>query len=86
MVDGVNVYVDADGDCTIVLYDAADAVLATATIDKDVRGASAAAAIYPLPLSAAVTLTRDTTYRLVCKPTSGHERAPSMTPRWRPSP
>lgn len=70
VVEGVNVYMEADGDCTIVLYDAADAVLATVSFDKDVRHTTAAAAIYPLPLSAAVTLTRDTTYRLVVKPTS----------------
>ncbi|HXG17179.1 MAG TPA: hypothetical protein VNK50_13085 [Calidithermus sp.] len=68
-LEGVEAWVLAGADCQIVLYGPTDTVLATVALDPDLRQ-SGSAARYPLLLPAPVALTRNTTYRLVCKPTT----------------
>jgi len=69
-VAGAWLWCTLPGDATIVLYDAADAVLASVALDKDRRGTpttagGTAAALFAAP----VTLTAGATYRLTCLPT-----------------
>jgi len=67
-VSGVWVAVDLDGDGDIILYDNADTVLATTSLDKEMRGSTVRGNQYYS--FASVTLTKDTIYRLVIKPTT----------------
>jgi hypothetical protein len=68
-VDGCWFRADFDGDCDIVLYDASDTVLATATMDASARPATAGANAWfrfdPVVLTAGVT------YRLAVRPSTG---------------
>lgn len=60
---------DFDGDFDLVLYDAADSVVASVSVDKDVRSAANGQSSEHL-FSSSVTLTANVNYRLVVKPTS----------------
>lgn len=68
-VCGVYAYVDADGDCEVVIYNSADTVLATAALDKDVR-MSAAGNAHNLLLTNDVMITEGEQYRVVLKPST----------------
>lgn len=66
--DGAWVRIDADGDVDIVLYDNADVVLATATIDASQRAQTLGMDF--VVRWAGVTLTANTTYRLSVRPST----------------
>ena len=67
--DGCWIRGDFDGDADIVLYDGADNVLATATMDASARPATGGAnAWFKWD---AVSLTANTTYRLALRPSTG---------------
>lgn len=68
-VSGFWTTADIDGDVEFVLYDSANAVLATVLIDKD-EEAVATAAYHTYRPFAPVTLVANAVYRLVAKPTS----------------
>lgn len=56
------------GDAEVILYDASSVVLASASIDKDIRGYNGGAAIHHVHLSAEVELAALAVYRLAIKP------------------
>ncbi len=64
--------IDLDANADVVVYNAADGVLSTSSLDSDVRpGTSACHHIASFP--DAPTLEANTTYRVVVKPTSGSD-------------
>lgn len=70
-VCGVSAFIDADNACDIVLYDSdGSTVLRSVSIASGVRN-SANGGTHNIPFSSAVTLSANTNYRLVVKPTSG---------------
>lgn len=71
VVDGAHVMAAVTDDLDVVLYDANDNVLASGSIDKDVISA-VTAGIHVVVFPAAATLSRNTTYRLVIKPTTAN--------------
>lgn len=68
-ITGATVWVDLDGDADLVLYNAADSVLETVSLDKDVRAVNSRTNFY-VPFDGTQELVKDTFYRLVVKPTS----------------
>lgn len=68
-VEGAWVRTDLDGDAELILYDNADVAQRTVTLDKDVD-ATAAGAYRRHIFSSALSLSANTNYRLVMKPTS----------------
>lgn len=58
------------GDCDLVLYDAANTVLASASLDKDVIQSTAADVLMAAIFNTEVTLSASTIYRLAVKPTT----------------
>jgi hypothetical protein len=66
---GAIVRLDLDGDAELVLYDAASAVLATATLDANWRYDTNGFNVR-VPFATPVDLAANTTYRLAVKPTS----------------
>jgi hypothetical protein len=68
---GFRVALDLDGDTDIILYDGSDNVLMSASVDKETRGFANFSYFELLkPSSAWVTLSANTNYRLVAKPTT----------------
>lgn len=67
--DGAWLRVGITGDFSVVLYDNASTVLASATVDKDVRTETAGNICY-VTWDSTIALTPGNTYRLVCKPTT----------------
>jgi hypothetical protein len=63
--------VNTGSTASFVLYDAADAILASATLDGDQRKASGALDRYAFLFASAVTLTAGLTYRVTVLPTVG---------------
>ena len=68
-VSGFYSIADYDGDADLILYDSADAALATVSVDKDNEAVATAAHQTYLPF-APVTLRPNVVYRAVVKPTS----------------
>lgn len=58
------------GDVDIVLYDASNNVVATNSFDKDTNQSTGAGGFHFLPFATAITLTANTYYRCVIKPTT----------------
>ena len=69
-VDGCWVWLDLDNAADIVLYDSdGTTALATVSADPDIRS-TAAAGVFYFEFTSAITLTKDTNYRIVVKPTT----------------
>ena len=68
-VDGAWVRLDLDGACNVVLYDAASAVLASVSLDPDIKGLTNGNTAC-IRFASPVTLTAGATYRLTVLPTS----------------
>lgn len=68
-VRGLYAYADFDGDADLLLYDAASSVLASNSMDKDIR-ASTSPGVQRGTFAASVTLTPNAVYRAILKPTS----------------
>ncbi|MBI3983851.1 hypothetical protein HY346_00975 [Candidatus Microgenomates bacterium] len=69
-VSGFWVRVDLDGDADVVLYDSdGTTALATSSLDTNVRASAVGHTLFRY-FSSDVSLSKDTTYRLVLKPTS----------------
>lgn len=69
-VSGAYIYLDCDGDCDVILYSSADAVLASASFDSDTRQGTGALHRVFVQFDTTVSLTAGTAYRLAIKPTT----------------